>query len=818
MTIQNEAAVTEALYADGLTNTWPFEFLIEEANDITFYVIDVDGGISIIPPADFYIAPEFINNPEGGNVVYPQDTSRIADGNVVFLARNADFSQNLSLGGPQGGFNPQVMETSLDRLTRFSQELRRDTTRSLKVRFDDDDPGMVTPEPGRVVGWGDNGKLKNFINTAAEADEAADRAEAARQMAELARDEAEEARELARQWAENPEDSPVVPDGFSALHHAAKASEFAVAAEVAETGAIAARQAAEGFRDEAELAANAAMLLSRLYPDTTAALADTVDGDYFWIIGEDETVATLWQNVSAAAVDMELAIPSLAYYAARLVVDADPDIAFRFRDQFDFFYGGFLEDGSFAVAGGKSTLGYAGTTLEIGDAKGFTFGALGPVSDLNGLAWRTIDGPYTEIVDVHGFVVADLTNITSSSEGGGGEETGDVWKPGDTKPVFGPHLFGWGGERTRINVAQLLTNRAADSHLVTATILGATGEHDVSTSVLTVDTAKLGATATLQLRPSKWDGIASWHHPLSVRSVPYDIAPIFVRFLGLGDSIQNGRMTELLAAEFAARGHTLIGTGTLVGDGPGGEGTGLLDEGRGGWEIGDITNSVTEKTSFVGTGETVATVADYFALTFAQQVQVNTLSRPSTLDDPSEDVRNGRIVDFDFYYERFAPGAPGVPEGRGVLPATVYGIDFLTNDARDRPAGLIQELLFEDYSLMFRRIRAYDATAPIVVWLPGTPRDPTRDALWSTAYVRGIAGVMEAIKAANDPNIHLVSCWAMMTQDGIGYPVRVVTPDPITGARYTGYAANVHPYFGARQALVASVAPAIAWAASNIVL
>jgi len=88
---------------------------------------------------------------------------------------------------------------------------------------------------------------------------------------------AEAARDKAQQWAENPEDVPVEPGKYSALHHKEKALDAQVAAEIAKAGAEIARDGVEAAEYNAMLSANRAALseANAAESETNAATSET---------------------------------------------------------------------------------------------------------------------------------------------------------------------------------------------------------------------------------------------------------------------------------------------------------------------------------------------------------------------------------------------------------------------------------------------------------------------------------------------------------------------------------------------------------------
>lgn len=88
-----------------------------------------------------------------------------------------------------------------------------------------------------------------------------------------------------------------ITDVNNAYSNAQAAITARAGAETAETGAEAAQLAAETARDQAYGASN-------IYPDTTTALAATVDGDYFTVPTTGNNYITLYENDAGSAVEV----------------------------------------------------------------------------------------------------------------------------------------------------------------------------------------------------------------------------------------------------------------------------------------------------------------------------------------------------------------------------------------------------------------------------------------------------------------------------------------------------------------------------------
>ncbi|WP_442583139.1 DUF2635 domain-containing protein [Mesorhizobium sp. ASY16-5R] len=435
--------------------------------------------------------------------------------------------------------------------------------------------------------------------------------------------------------------------------------------------------------------------------------------------------------------------------------------------------------------------------------------------------------------------------------------------PTDIEPFIGPTLAGWAGETTCLYLSNILQNRD-DARLCRAVLMGDSGKAYAGDDQLCIDVDQLGATADLMVAPKVYCGdlatvaltvrVARRAPPMApdlteremvrvapaagklvpdeetggffppegrtVPRTPYierrlqdgslviDGAPdLGLVIMPIGDSITSFSGAAWLDKLLRERGYRPRFTGTLqeysldmVRFG------GPLGEGRPSWKAGEITNHVTGRPIIGGPGGPT-TVAKFFAKTWPHWPQeVNSLGRAAKPSDDPADVVNGQVLDFGFYFQRFAEGATGVPPGRGVVKPTTYLWGFGTNEIKTGTAEEIEALAYASDAYFYRRVRAFDPSASIIRWMPGTFRDPVRDQIWTGKYIPLLKGVMRAIAERNDAGITLCPSWAFADQGGLGYPLREATPDPITGVRRTGSSGDAHPQDRLREEMFKAVA------------
>jgi hypothetical protein len=155
--------------ATGGETTIDFDFLIYGKDDIAFYETDLSGVITLlVRGTDYSIADAELLDPSGGEIVldvgvYPTGATAghkftcISD---IAETRSSDFQQG-------GDFFAQTLNTNLDRLTRVTQQLRRDVDKKAGLPVDSTLAGITftdAPQDGYGVIW--DGVLGNFRNTA----------------------------------------------------------------------------------------------------------------------------------------------------------------------------------------------------------------------------------------------------------------------------------------------------------------------------------------------------------------------------------------------------------------------------------------------------------------------------------------------------------------------------------------------------------------------------------------------------------------------------------------------------------------------------
>jgi hypothetical protein len=110
---------------DGSQTSWPFDFRIDDTDpaEARLVVTAPDGLTSVVDPSLYRVTGYGLD--EGGTVTYPL-TGPLPEGSSVRVERDPSFVQPTRLRN-QGAYPPDVVEFSLDRVTKQTQWLKHET-------------------------------------------------------------------------------------------------------------------------------------------------------------------------------------------------------------------------------------------------------------------------------------------------------------------------------------------------------------------------------------------------------------------------------------------------------------------------------------------------------------------------------------------------------------------------------------------------------------------------------------------------------------------------------------------------------------------
>lgn len=363
--------------------------------------------------------------------------------------------------------------------------------------------------------------------------------------------------------------------------------------------------------------------------------------------------------------------------------------------------------------------------------------------------------------------------------------------PFDQGVLFGSSIAVLDGTDGRIDISSMLGTRSRAQYVVAT--LGANTANAYSESAdrfLDLPAAAIaGNSLNMNLRDTR---VLSPRYAKTVgfHVVGNQASPTAANVLVIGDSISNRQMLDFVNTRLGARNFSITWVGTINSSNlanNANNASGPLGETREGWEGGDFTGAITDRISIVEPGSE----AGYLALTKTDKAIFNPFLRDADIYDDPADVRNGWILDFDFYQTRFSLAVPDV-----VVIATG------TNDVRDRSAATVAATVLDNDQLMYRRLLEAWPTVKLIRLIPGTAADPAREVEWTTKYAPVIRSMMQA---ATEASATLASTWVMGNPEA-DYAMDTGTTDPVTGFRTTSWLDPIHPVLCGRSRLADSVA------------
>ena len=149
MTISSEIRKAGPFTGNGTTTEFSFTFRVFEQDDVQVIMTDIATGIEtvLVLNSDYYVTlndEQETNN--GGYITYPRPDADPLPANLpstkkITILSNIEYTQELDLTNG-GGFYPEVIEASLDKMTMQLQQLKEASDRSVKVAVS----STTTPE------------------------------------------------------------------------------------------------------------------------------------------------------------------------------------------------------------------------------------------------------------------------------------------------------------------------------------------------------------------------------------------------------------------------------------------------------------------------------------------------------------------------------------------------------------------------------------------------------------------------------------------------------------------------------------------------
>lgn len=347
-------------------------------------------------------------------------------------------------------------------------------------------------------------------------------------------------------------------------------------------------------------------------------------------------------------------------------------------------------------------------------------------------------------------------------------------------PSMSNLLVGWLDKPIQLYVPQLFNERAAIStaKTVKASFISKTEAYTKQDNqLLEIDLSKVGSAAQIMFRNDSNFGLRTLID-MNVKGIGAGTSA--VKILMIGDSIIWNDGSDIVKQALEDHGYSPTFIGTLfapisLNDQP--------HEGHSGWETGDFTNLIHDRSAPIPVGDE----AKYMAGTapYAAKNEFNPFIRLATGSDDPSVIRDGYVFDAVFYRDRFGFGAD----------VDCIFIGTGTNDLRDRPDSTLTSIYNSEINLMINSLKVAFPNAAIVLCTPNTANTTSRNNLWSK-YYRLHREAMSIAKARSAERVYFAPIHAMTCPE-IGY-LTTGSVDTNSGAITGTFNDDIHPYHGSR--------------------
>ncbi len=509
-----------------------------------------------------------------------------------------------------------------------------------------------------------------------------------------------------------------------------------------------------------------------------------------------KTVNTVdsWVNVGSTVLNQLLtAIASEKDSREKLILD-DSLNALRVMGN-DYFELMFMDQNKFSIPGLIDISNSTDQELVVVGTDGFIVGII----SLEGVNSLALAKAYTDTQAATTLTAAKTYADSVASS---------VQISANTPLFIGTPLCSFIGKPLLINVCSLMAQRADQTkgRNLIASISATSNPYTISSrDLLYIPDLSLFGNGFITVRDTRY---------ATYTRIPYTaITPattnksgVSPKVLMIGDSITNRELVDIIKNQLTGYSYNPTFIGTLNTSAIGEistVGSGSLAEAREGWKVTDYTYQVSTRALIVSPGSE----STYMTMDKATKKEYNPFLRAATGSDDASIIRNGYVLDFTDYQNRFSLSSPDI-----------IVIQLGTNDIRDRDEPSLTTDYYSEMTLLIRRLRVAWPNAKIIFSLPNTASSATRDAVWLSDYAPLIRNLFQIKYDLADSKIFIAPTWAL-TSNEVGYSITTdtATVDALTGAYVGTLADEVHPQYASRYALAHTLAAYIAAAADNLI-
>ncbi|QHD68230.1 hypothetical protein GS397_15050 [Sphingobium yanoikuyae] len=610
------------------------------------------------------------------------------------------------------------------------------------------------------------------------------------------------------------EATPAAMDNYiRGLGEDAAAPYAATALDARDTALIAAGRSVDATQ-QAEAAAQAALLGSNIYADASAGAAATPDGEEFVAYGPEGSYATRYLMVSGAPVAQDSypnrsALDAQAQAVQRVEQPKSPDRPMHSLESATMVVADIYEDGVDFPGLNINAEPRPYDPYEAGLSGFFTKSGFWPIAfDRKGW-WlpggaRMETGPKgVQIIQRDGSIVLGGPDVPVA--------------PIDITPICGGDLALVSDRPLPLHIPSLFKVRSdAEPAIVTIasrqtlpaknTLVSAAG------GTVMLDPARVGPATTLSIRLKGQRTTYLTRTMLSrVKQVPVSGSPV-INLHSPGDSITARQLAFYLKLLLESWGFVVNFIGTMNGDGAT-SGTGPLGEGREGWAFQDWLGIEQDSdwTNVVPVGGEAA----YLALPNADKLRWHPALNPDlNAGSQCPIVTVGGVqyrFDFAFYLSRFGYALPTDDMATGPKLNCIV-VNLGMNDLLEKDPATSLAQVIAGYGYLLDEYRRVAPTAKIVVWASNLSNSVGMDAIWSewAAILAAVGKIVRDRQAAGDPNIRLCSAWLHQSPEPGGWNFTASAVDAVTGFSTATWNNDVHPVGIGRDNQFEAVAAAVA--------